>query len=498
MNRILLCLAFIGCTFLASSQKVYFIYVQAEPGQAFYLKMNEKVFSSTASGYLILSRLRDSTYSFSIGFPGNKWPDQRFTVTMEKKDHGYMLKNFGDKGWGLFDLQTLAVLMAVQSESNKEGARKTENKDASDFANVLSKAADDPSLKEKPVPVKPAEPKTVAVKEPVEKSPVVAKTEVEIKPVEDPALKEKPVLPKTDEPKTVLVKEPAEKTPVVTNTEVVSKSADDPSAKGKTAQPKPEEPKIVAISQPEDKAPVTKTETVTKEEPKNTVSTVKPETPEAPKEQEVKVKEEPAVISQQPAETEKLTEYKATVVTRRSESSTTEGFGLTFTDLYGDGVADTIRILIPNPKPVVVVPVAEKQEPKEERKFLETDTVTAVATEIKTDQAKPEEKTAASTTVKNNCPAVADENDFLRIRKRMAAETSDDNMIAEAKKILKTKCFSTVQIKNLGLLFLNDEGKYKFFDAAYASVSDPGNYPSLESELKDTYYINRFKAMLRS
>ena len=51
-------------------------------------------------------------------------------------------------------------------------------------------------------------------------------------------------------------------------------------------------------------------------------------------------------------------------------------------------------------------------------------------------------------------------------------------------------------IKNLSTLFLNDDGKYKFFDAAYTHVSDPENFSSLAAELKDEYYINRFKAML--
>ena len=79
----------------------------------------------------------------------------------------------------------------------------------------------------------------------------------------------------------------------------------------------------------------------------------------------------------------------------------------------------------------------------------------------------------------------------------MAAETNDDAMVDAAKKYFKTKCFSTSQVRNLSSLFLNDNGKYKFFDAAYTYVSDSDNFPSLQAELKDDYYINRFKAMLR-
>ena len=80
----------------------------------------------------------------------------------------------------------------------------------------------------------------------------------------------------------------------------------------------------------------------------------------------------------------------------------------------------------------------------------------------------------------------------------MASETVDDDMIAEARKYFKSKCFTVLQLKNLSTLFLDDGGKYKFFDAAYTYVSDAENFINLQAELKDEYYTNRFKAMLRN
>jgi len=69
-------------------------------------------------------------------------------------------------------------------------------------------------------------------------------------------------------------------------------------------------------------------------------------------------------------------------------------------------------------------------------------------------------------------------------------------MIRIAKKVFRTRCFSTGQIKNLSFLFLTDEGKYMFFDAAYPYTSDSDQYNSLKSQLSDEYYINRFEAMI--
>ena len=92
---------------------------------------------------------------------------------------------------------------------------------------------------------------------------------------------------------------------------------------------------------------------------------------------------------------------------------------------------------------------------------------------------------------------MASEDDFFKLRKKMVSERNNDDMIAEASKIFRTKCFSTVQIKNLSALFLTDESKYKFFDAAYQHINDSENFSTLQSELKDEYFINRFKAMVQ-
>ncbi len=88
------------------------------------------------------------------------------------------------------------------------------------------------------------------------------------------------------------------------------------------------------------------------------------------------------------------------------------------------------------------------------------------------------------------------ENDFFTLRKQMAAEIGDDKMVEEARKYFKAKCFSTIQLKNLSALFLDDGGKYKFFDAAYPFVTDMENFRSLQSELKDQGFVNRFKALV--
>src|SRR5687767_4844812 len=117
MSRFICCVLSLAFCSAAFSQKVYFIYLQSEAEQPFFVKINEKTYGSTSSGYLILSQLKDSSYNFKIGFPQNKWPDQQFSVDIKTKDHGYLLKNFAEKGWGLFDLQKSGVLMSAENKA---------------------------------------------------------------------------------------------------------------------------------------------------------------------------------------------------------------------------------------------------------------------------------------------------------------------------------------------------------------------------------------------
>lgn len=409
MKKLTLAILLLVVSFTVYSQKVYFIYLQTENEQPFFVKMNDKVYSSSGSGYLILSKLRDTICDFSLGFPQNKWPERNFSVAFNKRDHGYLLKNFGEKGWGLFDLQTLAIQMPVAITSTTENKTTQQTNDVSPFTEILSKASNDPSLKEKSVEQVPSEKKADTVK-----------------------------------------------------TETEKKS----------------EPKVETTIFAE----------VKKEEPQKKAEEMTTEKKEEPK---AEIKEEP--VQRDTFNHEDV--YKQSVVTKKSESSTTEGFGLIFIDQISNETSDTIRLLIPNPKPVIVIP---SQQPVVEKKFLEISTDSVKAETPETVQKVTNEPVAVKKAEKGNCTEQANEADFFNLRKIMAGVMGDDEMVAEAKRIFKTKCFSTEQIRNLSLLFLNDAGKYKFFDAAYEYVTDAFNFGSLQRELKDEYYINRFKAMLRN
>lgn len=401
-KRLAVLILFFSCGIVSKSQRVYYIYLQTENKQPFYVKREVALYGSSATGYLILSKLIDSTYSFTVGFPGNQWPEQHFSVKMNKNDHGFLLKNFGDKGWGLFDLKTLSVQMSGSQEAKPDTLKGTVNEHASSFAGILSKASDDPTLKERP------------------------RQQSTVEKIDTNALKQNAGVIKSDT--------------VVSNSSAGSK--------------------------------------IEKYFFQDTIKS----------------------IGKEPSVTENISveEYRRTTVIKKSESSTTQGFGLVFTD-EKNGVTDTIRLLIPNPQGLSVT--IKEGPQKEEKKFLDitnNDTTVKVTEQSKSPVAEPVKEVAVVVKPTGNCSSVADDNDFFKLRKMMAAAEGDEAMTDEAKKYLKTKCFSVQQIRNLSLLFLTDEGKYRFFDLAYPYISDNGNFSSLQTELKDEYYINRFRAMLRN
>jgi hypothetical protein len=493
-----------------SAQQNHFIYVQTENKQPFYIKLDKKILSSSASGYLIVPKLQDGSYELTVGFPKNEWPEQNVTCSVNKKDAGYLLKNFGDKGWGFFNLQTMEVVMPGKPADNKTAG----DPDKQDlFSNVLSNVVNDPSIvkriEEKPeiketakpvendikkedtvkavvvVTEKPEANKTVEEKTAVKKEePVIEKSE-ENKIVED-----KPVVKKEDPIQEVVVKD---KEAVVMPSQIkklfsVKSSegtdivyADISNGQADTIRLFIPVEKVEMPIQREKKieAPV---EVAQKEEPQKTTTKIEDIKKEEEKKDTVLQQENKAVppVIEIP---QKEAPRKAAVKKEDIKKEETK-----------DNAPKFIDIELPNPnttkkdsvaKQVVSVPVEEKKPELKDAGEKPKETIE-----------KPKEDISKKIIANSDCKNFATEDDFLKLRKKMAAADNDDDMLTMSKKVFKSKCFTTEQVKNLSVLFLKDEGKYKFFDLAYPFVSDSYNFGTLEGQLTDNYFISRFKAMI--
>ncbi|MBC7887705.1 MAG: DUF4476 domain-containing protein [Ferruginibacter sp.] len=425
------------------AQQNHFLYVQTENKQPFYIKLDAKLYSSSVSGYLVVPKLKDGTYNLLIGFPKTEWTEQNLICTVDKNDIGYLLKNFGAKGWGLFNLQTLDVVMA----GDKTKTDKVEVVDKTDgFSNMLSNVVNDPTIRQ-----------TEVVKEELKKAPA-------------------------EEEKTVAV----------------------------GSQEKEQVAVPVLIESPKEELKLT------------AVKTVQPDTMVARETGNTEV------VNSQSAEINRL----RSTITRSLFNKNPDGTEMVFIDESGGG-KDTVIIFIPADKNAVVNEVPkELEKPKEDRKngtvkpeektkdnrFLE---IEIPGQAVKTVENKPVEKkitensgleiaatkntaekpvepvSQKSVMINSDCKSFASDEDFLKLRKKMAAADNEDDMMMLAKKLFKTKCFAVDQLKNLSVLFLKDAGKYAFFDMAYPFVADSHNFNTLQNQLSETYYINRFQVMIR-
>ncbi|RYY95370.1 MAG: hypothetical protein EOO11_15980, partial [Chitinophagaceae bacterium] len=140
--RLLLALLLLGTT--AGAQKVYFVYLQTDDRAPFFVKLSDKVHSSSPTGYVILPNLTDSTYILAVGFPGSS-SEHRFAVKIDKADRGFVLKNVGG-GWSLFDLQELSLQKALASNGPTDADNRSLLAVADPFTRLLVQASDDPTL----------------------------------------------------------------------------------------------------------------------------------------------------------------------------------------------------------------------------------------------------------------------------------------------------------------------------------------------------------------
>jgi len=115
---------------------------------------------------------------------------------------------------------------------------------------------------------------------------------------------------------------------------------------------------------------------------------------------------------------------------------------------------------------------------------------------------QPKPVVAAVSTTKlalsKKCEAIATNDDFYKLRLAMAAATNDSAMILAATNFFKSTCFSIEQIKNLGFLFLSEESRFHFFQAAKSSITDAQKYPSLQLQFTQPLWIERFRALVNN
>jgi hypothetical protein len=542
------------CT-LSFAQQNRFIYLQTENKQPFFVKLDNKVLNSYPLGYLIIPKLDDGLYSLVIGFPESNY-EQEFNCSIKNKDIGFIIKNVGEKQSQLLNLQTMNVIIPGDVITKQAI---TYEKETDSFSTMLANAVHDSTILRKDVAKEIFTKKSNDQNQKDTANTIASNSDVAIskpdntlmsdsgkKDIAKETLPEKPnvqnqkdtvntISPNTDvaisKPDNTLMSDSGKKDIVK---ETFPEKSNELNQKDTTQSIISNSD--VAISKPGN---ILKNDSIIKSDvakeivpeksndhiqdtaqtivSNSDVAVTKSGKKKKPKKYN-KALQDSAIAQKQIVKEvipEKISENKDTaqsmnsnndvallrsVIKRKLKKTNKDGIEMIYVDDNGD-TKDTIRILIPSDKkkneeikttePVVSAPTIQQDDKPKENKaeYKISEQEKEIIKEANKEVLKP-------AMINSDCKDFATDENFLKIRKKMVAENNDEDMIRAARKIFKTKCFTTEQIKNLSALFLKDEGKYMFFDAAYPFVSDSEMYSTLENQLSDNYYITRFRAMI--
>ncbi|MEP7254114.1 MAG: DUF4476 domain-containing protein [Ginsengibacter sp.] len=454
LNRLVSVLVLATFSFFAKAQQVHFVYLQTENGQPFYVKLDNKVTSSSPAGYLILPKMSEGDYTISVGFPKKEFPEESFKVSLDKENKGFLLKNFGEKGWGLFNLQSFALVMG--ENANAPSSVKTLEDDP--FSRMLASVVKDSSLLEKQQPsvinsvpdspsVKPADTVT-------ENNTAQIKVPDTTEAVKENALNARDTLVVMRDTTQVVVETPQ---PVISSGIV------------RTLQKKEKDGVEMVYVDKSDAY----SDTIRIFMPVDTTSIQKPLTT--------------GYITKSDSATQSHTTDTATGAIRDSIEKNNDAIAITPVELKKESDSIPVRDNSPG---------SANDSASEQSGPPATLDITGEEIKKQATPATEMPKVVNSSSTNSDCREFATNEDFLKLRNKIAAENNKDDMVKVSKKYFKLQCYSTEQIKNLSLLFLTDEGRFQFFESAYAFTSDSSQYHTLQSQLKDPFYVNKFRAMI--
>lgn len=433
-------LFFLSLGFFASGQE-FFIYVQSENRMPFFIKWQDRAFNSSSSGYVVIPRVGPGYHMLQIGFSGDSWSVRKFRIRMLDKDAGFMLKKNNEDHWILYNLQTTETIEA----EGRAGATKVPPRSDDAFVNILADVVNTPSLRQ-PV-TEPIKKDTVRkIKDSGSLAKNISETDSEKKKKADTAVAQN-----------IVYRPPVEVVLPASDTVAPIKAAG------------ADEGQISA----EPKKKRRKKQEVRTEVPELSIVQPEPKDIRAP---------QPAAFIQQ---ADSRLQRKERIMTY----------------YVSDGIlTDTVDI---------VIDYRQRRE-KDSRKSDTTLPAAAVAVQAaevtvapvieKPAATKPNEEIKKSVSPAVSfifCKDSASGEDFLKLRKRLAAEDSEDAMLQKARLAFRSKCYTTMQVRNLSFLFLNEEKRYLFFEASYSCVADKVNFGSLENLLSDAVLIKRFRDLYR-
>ncbi|RFS18936.1 DUF4476 domain-containing protein [Chitinophaga silvatica] len=469
----------VGGTLKAQRQQHYYIYIQSEKGQPFYVKQNGKVLSSTERGYIILPQLESGTANITVGFPKEESHEAQFNLKIVKTDQGYLLKRSGSSNYALYNLQTfkevkpagaaLAAADAVESTTDTQPGvaevkteKVTADKDEmmsnlqKDLETTFGDKATVTGPAKKPAATKPGNSFASALDKVVVTSDDRDTGEEEINV---------PVAKTKDNSATRAPKGKKERDPLTDDEKELLRSV------------MAEESKIAAVSAAEDAVKPANSDP--EEEPKKSKKhKSRAADPDFIEFQNDKQEDKTVVSTVDAAPMPEAIDESASTKSKKKKRKVfddTEHPANVITDPSGYGV---------------LAESDDKSSAKKKKKKSDEIEQTEDAS------SNTSEKKAARL-VNSDCVNIMDDATFHKLLRKFVAASSDNSMIEVFRKQSRNYCLESAQIKTLGQLLTSDETRYRLLEAGYSKVYDSEKYGALESLLIDEYFKKRFKSMIR-
>jgi hypothetical protein len=454
----------------ASDPPTYFVLIQADSGQAFYIRLDSQLYASSPAGHLILAKLKDSAYPITVGFPGQIFPEQRYLLNSHQKDAAFQLIR-QDNSWRLFDDQGQTMPALADPAAGQmpllAGAKKDDAfsqmmaaivRDTAVMYNTYAASSDSASS--------PAIANTPAANTPAANTPV-ANTPVANAPIQDSGARDSAIRYDNNASSSSLSK-PSFSSAAPSSPTGVVKLSEHKSTQSLS---------LVFTDHPVDK----KTDTIDVIIPVDTkADAVRPpsassDTALAP----ARVKS-PDISHTKPAH-----HYPYTDTARYTDTTHTWS-SVTYTTHLDSNrfIVDTRDNIHTERIPKVSPDTARLRSPLPGR-APKTDTSAKVSTALHKSNLP---------FINSDCHAFATDYDVDKLRVRMLSANKDDDRIQVAYKIFKTKCFSTSQVRALCAVFTTDDAKFKLLETAYPFVSDD-RFPELVNLLSDPVYTGKFQTL---
>ncbi len=486
----------------------YFVLIEADNGQPFYVRVDSQLYSSSARGHLILSQLRDSSYIITIGFPRQAFPERQFSFSVNQSDHAFPLINEVGKGWWLVE-ENGRELPMVNANSGRGSARIPGIKKDDAFSRLMADVVKDTAVMYSTYTEGQANPSHVAATSPSAGS--VTQTPANTVPAND----SQALTGGWPAASTVSAGQVAHNSSTMSDI----RSARDSSALNpiKPALAVGSVDSIVPAAGPRDSSLAVHPNAISPADsglarasvflpadssaigrPGITLATDSSDahTISTPLYRPIRRKDTATTAA--PLASAATPLHKTTSVTMLTEHRSSRSLRQVYADHDSSGKADTVVIIIPLDTPAQTGHLSAT--------ILATRaTRTADSSHLTAPQGRgpnPDTpvlgapRTAKSTLpfINSDCHNFATDYDVDKLRVKMLDCGKDDDRILTARKVFKTKCFSTRQIRALSEVCTTDAAKFKFLEAGYPFVSDD-HFAELSSLLSDPVYIGRFRAM---